>query len=213
MILFEKFFAIYALLELGIFIKWTLSIETILTILIIPLLLRLFLGISKVIELIALYALFIVLWHLHPYEIHEPQQILSLLFLYLILDKSSSSTQTKTWLKHFVLAFLCLYYFMAGLKKLPDPDWIQGSAIQRLWDWGALNQFDLYSPIVSQLVPVFKFATWFTLAFELLFPFFFYTRLRRYLLLVGALFHLGVSLVFNVGTFGLVMMLWYLLAI
>ena len=169
------------------------------------------LGVGKLSKLgqIVLLLLQISLHNANPLIIHEPQQIANFFLLVSILWPSSKNDDACVVMHRLMLAFLCCYYIFAGLKKLPDPLWIQGEALRILMQWPPLARDNFLNEFLLRHPAFLKFATWFTLIFELGFSFVVWTRWRLFLIPVGILFHLLIGLTFQVGTFGWIMMAWY----
>ncbi len=104
---------------------------------------------------------------------------------------------------------VCIMYFFTGLMKL-SPDYLHGEAI-----YWVLNDIGICRwPYARVPVPllVCRLLTWTTLVFEIGFSLFVCIRpLRKYVLLVGVLFHLGIFVVMEIGWFSQVVLCWYVL--
>jgi hypothetical protein len=155
--------------------------------------------------------------HANPLIIHEPQQILSLFIisaLFFPLDDYTRNTKKPSYAKTFLVALLGTYYFFAGAKKLLDPLWLNGEALQYILTYpGFIQQV---FPIITQNNTLLTFATYATILFELTFIFAIYQKSRlikiTYILL-GIVFHISIALFLDVGNFTLVMFCWYILLI
>jgi hypothetical protein len=101
-------------------------------------------------------------------------------------------------------------YLMAGwMKVTEEPGW---------WDGTILSQ-GLQDPIMggtflgiamAKIPWIPRILDWFTLGFEIGFVFCIGSpRLNPWILLLGLVFHGGVSLVLNVGTLGITVLSWY----
>ena len=93
--------------------------------------------------------------HANPFIIHEPQQIgLLLLWVLLFVPYESHLVLRKTpgfaWLEGtsqryeqivcaVCVGYISADYFFAGVKKLPDPAWIEGHALFDLLHWEPLR--------------------------------------------------------------------------
>ena len=157
-----------------------------------------------------------------PFIIHEPQPILNLLLVVLLLlpidehwalkKNTDFSKPLKT--THLRIIFLSmilyigLYYLFAGLKKLPDMHWLTGKAVGLILSWPFLGLDNIFSDLAKS--PVVSFVlSYATLFFELGFVFFALTRWRRLLIPAGILFHLGILLTMDIDSFFLPMAAWY----
>lgn len=169
------------------------------------------LGLGKLPKIgqIVLLLMQISLHNANPLIIHEPQQIANFFLLVSILWPSSEKDAACVPMNRLMLVFLCCYYIFAGLKKLPDPLWIRGEALQVLIQWQPLARKNLLTEFFLNHLVLLQFATWFTLVFELGFSFIAWTKWRLYLIPVGLVFHLLIAVTFQVGTFGWIMMAWY----
>lgn len=158
----------------------------------------------------------------NPFIIHEPQQLTNLLlFLLFFLPVQSkwalrpgSDFMRPLKAKHLkvillaMLSYLGLYYFFAGLKKLPDPNWLNGEAAGLIANWPFLSRNNLFRDLLR--IPVVNLlATYGTLLFELSFVFIAFTKYRRSLITSGILFHLVMGVTLDVGLFFWAMLAWY----
>jgi hypothetical protein len=120
---------------------------------------------------------------------------------------------------------LVLIYFFTGLAKVTTgypsdaadwwdavrgQDWLNGEAVYWVLNDTAVNRFPYHLVPVPLLIC--RLLSWATLVFELGFPVFVLFRsTRRWLLLAGVAFHLGILLHTDVGSFSLVSLCWYTL--
>jgi hypothetical protein len=112
------------------------------------------------------------------------------------------------WSQRLIQLQICHVYWFSCFAKLRYPGWRQGTAMRDV----------LASPVFSEwpidAVPwVFSAVlTWGTLLFEFGFPLgVFQPRLRRWALLAGVLFHLGIDLTMKIPMFSAVMLASYVL--
>ena len=93
-----------------------------------------------------------------------------------------------------IMLNLCIVYFMAGLYKLQDPFWRNGTAIHYFlnddrYSILAVNKHVSLPPIVMYLI------NYGTIAYELAFPFLVWSgRSRNIVLIIGLIMHLGIYL-------------------
>jgi hypothetical protein len=147
------------------------------------------------------------LHHFNPYIVHEPQQILSVFLLFLVLSHSFRFDPKVIVLS--LRFWLVVYYLLAGGKKLLDPSWRAGTAMGEILGQPMLTQTFIGGVQLSSWLSMLL--TYSALLFELGFPLVFWRSLRRWVLAFGVLFH-WLSLCFlAIGTFPLVMSAWYLL--
>ncbi len=104
---------------------------------------------------------------------------------------------------------LCLIYWGASCWKLNGQSWLDGSAI---FYTTHLVQFQRFTvPYVLDHMWTSRLLTWFTLLFETTFPFLVWIKEFRYpLLLIGAIFHLGMDWVLVIPLFQEVMLCCYI---
>ncbi len=128
----------------------------------------------------------------------------------------SERVEKGDWLNTVSLRFiqiqLCVIYMFSGLEKLKGSSWWEGTAI-----WEALSFYDftlfdfsflLSVPLLSGVLVVF------TVLFEIYFPVLIWVpKLRKVLLILGLLFHLGIGLSLNIYFFSLIMLSAYILFI
>ncbi|MEM6731927.1 MAG: HTTM domain-containing protein [Myxococcota bacterium] len=107
------------------------------------------------------------------------------------------------------LAFLGVYYFFAGVKKLPDVGWLKGTALFDLLHWSPLKKDNVVVDAMRASPRLAMLGNYATLLFEISFPFVLLTQFRRTLALVGILFHGAILLTLDVGHFTPTMLAWY----
>ncbi len=149
----------------------------------------------------------------NPYIIHEPQQLMNLFILFFagFLPVRDEETFDPFIVKTIIVS-LGVYYFVAGVKKLPDPLWRQGLAVGMLVEWEGLSGG--FSNVLRSLLRMEffnKVTTFFTFVFELTFVLVCLSRWRFLWMSFGVLLHLGIAMVMEVGTFSAVMLVWYAL--
>jgi vitamin K-dependent gamma-carboxylase-like protein len=104
---------------------------------------------------------------------------------------------------------VALIYFNAGLWKIFNPYWRDGSAVHYVVQSNVYRRLPHGMPLAfDQLVSVLTYAT---LAWELTFAFLlFFSRTRRIALIAGILIHLGMLSTIEIGPFHVVMLTSYL---
>ncbi len=104
---------------------------------------------------------------------------------------------------------VCIMYFFTGVVKL-GPDYFNGEAIYWVLNDVAITRWP-YALVPVPLL-VCRLLSWATLGFELGFSFLVWIRpVRKYLLIVGLLFHLGILAVIEIGWFSQAALCWYVL--
>jgi hypothetical protein len=104
---------------------------------------------------------------------------------------------------------VCTMYFFTGVVKLA-PDYLNGEAL-----YWVLNDIALCRwPYARVPIPLLlcRMLSWTTLLFEVGFSFLVCIRpVRKYVLMAGLAFHLGIFVVMEIGWFSQVAMCWYVL--
>ncbi len=103
---------------------------------------------------------------------------------------------------------LCLAYFLAGWFKLIDDSWMSGMAVYQTF------QIQEYSTAFLQALPlsICKVLNYSTIVYQLLLPFLIWIRpLKIYLLGFGLLQHLCIAFGMGLFSFGIIMIICYIL--
>lgn len=104
---------------------------------------------------------------------------------------------------------VALTYLNAGLWKLLNPYWRDGTAVKYVVESNLYRRFPYELP--SSFAPLIGLLTYGTLFWELTFaPFLLFRRTRRLALLAGVLIHLGMLFTIEIGPFHYVMLASYL---
>ena len=116
-----------------------------------------------------IYLLHLGFYHANPFIIHEPVQLLSLLLLtspLLDLNRKSFHAKDLFFIRALAL-FFGTYYFTAGLKKLGDPAWLNGSALEDLLHMGWITRENLVVDWLRSSPQVTRMLTYSALFWEL----------------------------------------------
>ena len=146
----------------------------------------------------------------NPLVIHEPQQLVSFLLIGLSITDLRNTAKSTLLISKSIVTFLLIYYFIAGFKKLEDPNWINGNALFFLVQWDGLKTQNFLSSLLISILPiqVWKILTWLTLAFELaLAPIYQFKKGFRSLAVIGIFLHFFSSFLLDIGSFGVLMAL------
>jgi hypothetical protein len=128
-----------------------------------------------------------------------------------------ASPQQSSWLANVALRLMqihmCIVYFIAGVAKLQGSTWWEGTATWLTMNAPLFNEsLDigwLTHPMLGEWFwNFFTFAsTYFTLAFEISFPFLIWNRyLRPWMIFAAILLHVGIGLFMGLGGFGMIML-------
>jgi len=114
------------------------------------------------------------------------------------------------WPQRILQIQLCIVYLAAGLWKFKGEPWRDGTAVGTVLQLGDFERFPIpdfiATPAVSALL------TYFTLCFELAFPFLvWFAPFRRGVLVTGILLHAGLEWMMNVQMFQWVIASYYIL--
>jgi hypothetical protein len=103
---------------------------------------------------------------------------------------------------------ICLAYFLAALFKLNDVDWLDGSAL-----WNTI-QIPEYSNSLLTCLPISLCTglTYLTIIYQLTFPVMvFMSSTKKYVFTFGIIQHLIIALAMGLFSFGIIMMMCYIL--
>ncbi len=91
-----------------------------------------------------------------------------------------------------IMMQLCIAYFETFLNKISNPYWVNGSAMYYVFNTES-HLGTKFNQTIAKSDFVVYCLTYFTLAFELLFPFLIWVKKTRFVFIVcGILFHLGI---------------------
>ncbi len=183
-------------------------------------------GALNIWTLIPLYVLQVYFYHANPLIIHEAQPLANLfLFLFFFLPPNSAPrlvpgrgyvfteerTAELTSLLRIIIAFFGVYYFLVGIKKLPDPLWREGLALQYILDWNGVARDNWLNAWITGHPWIAKVMSYGTLTFEMSFLFLVFTPLRLLCIAAGLALHGGIFLTMDVGSLSLALIVWYAL--
>ncbi len=142
-------------------------------------------------------------------------------FMLLFVNENAVSIKNKYWRSFEItlsnFAFLAMrlqvifLYLVASFYKLKGISWIDGTAFYYV----LYN--DMYAqPIISNAfidnIFAIKAVSWFTLLFQLLFPFLVWLKkTKKIMIFAGVFFHLMIAWVMGIVDFGIIMILMYIL--
>ncbi len=176
---------------------------------------------------VPLYLLHLTFHHANPFIVHgEPDQLTNLMLVFVlffpiegvwVLRKTSVlkffeeiDQKYLSIIFKMMLFYLAAYYFFAGIKKLPDPLWRNGEALKNLLSWPLLGKTNGVNEILLQYPFLLKLASFVALIYEIgFFVFVLFSKLRRWLIPFGIIFHILINLMIDVGHFHLAIWMWY----
>ena len=176
--------------------------------------------------LVPLYILQVYFYHANPLIIHEAQPLANLfLFLFFFLPPNSAPRLVSgtgyvftdanraelNSLLRIIIAFFGIYYFIVGMKKLPDPLWREGSALQYILEWNGVARDGWLNAWIAGQPWLARIMSYGTLAFEMSFIFLVFTPLRILCIAAGLALHAGIFLTLDVGSLSLALIVWYAL--
>ncbi len=106
---------------------------------------------------------------------------------------------------------IAIIYFLSGVDKIYSPAWRDGDAIHYM-----LSIDYLMNPHLAGIFPDVAWLNfsiaWCVISFEILFPFLiWYKRTRLWMLAIGTLFHMGISILLSLVDFGMIMIISYII--
>jgi hypothetical protein len=114
------------------------------------------------------------------------------------------------WPQRILQLQLCIVYLVAGVWKAKGDPWLDGSAVGTVLQLGEFQRFPIPDFVMTPLAS--SALTFFTLGFELSFPFLVWVpKLRFPILVLGILLHAGLEWMMNVQLFQWVITSYYLL--
>lgn len=137
-----------------------------------------------------------------------------LLFYFIFIDerkKDSLSTllnNTFFWLSRWQIVIL---YFFAGFYKLYDNNWLNGDALYYIIQIDAFSRPWATHYLEGNII-LLKLFTYGTLIYQLSFPFaIWWKKIKTPFLIVGIIFHLSIAFIAGVFSFGIIMIISYIL--
>lgn len=177
-----------------------------------------FLNISNFFTGILLFLILIIIKLRNIYIMDGGDNLYALLIFFLAFYQPNNNKRKSRKLQRIptdkiVLALkiqLCLVYLFAGLWKIKGGLWVEGTALYYLLNVNDFKVTKLSEIIVSSPF-LYKGMTYFTVFFEMGFPFLIWFRKwRLFLIFLGVFFHIGIFILMRIDNFSLVMILIYL---
>jgi len=121
----------------------------------------------------------------------------------------SISNMFSTYFSIAIMVQVCIIYFFAGLHKLQGEVWREGTALYYI-----LNSQDFsptrFNSYFTKSIILVKISTWFTIIFQLMFPFFlFFRKTKVIIIFIGMLLHFGIFFMMKIDNFSLIMISCY----
>ena len=185
-------------------------------------------GIFKRISAIILFFLLFIFKIRNLYLLDRADNVISVLLPFFVFIDSyslSSFYETKSnFIKakfepylsitshYFIIAVMvqiCIIYFFASIHKLQGKPWCDGTALYYILNSDDFSASSLNSFITKSFFFV-TFLTWFTIAFQFLFPFLvWYEKSKIPILYIGIFFHIGIFFLMRIDNFSLIMIACY----
>lgn len=104
------------------------------------------------------------------------------------------------WALRMLQVQVAYVYWITSLCKINEAKWVDGTALYYVVRYEDLARFSL--PYLFHNMWTSKALTWFSLAFETLFPYLIWIKECRYFMILwGTLFHIGIDLTVNIPLF------------
>tara|TARA_B110000046_G_C12957156_1_gene382835 strand:+ start:29 stop:934 length:906 start_codon:yes stop_codon:yes gene_type:complete len=153
------------------------------------------------------------------------EALISILLFYLIFIQQASGKQVKNGAPQFsvlqnvlnntfywvVIIQICVLYFFSALYKLIDPYWVNGEALMHISKVDTFSSSAMYvlfadHPLLSMI------GTYAVLLYQGVFPILvWFKRIKIPFLMIGVIFHLSIAFGMGIFTFGVIMILTYVL--
>lgn len=106
-----------------------------------------------------------------------------------------------------MLVQVCLVYFLSGLAKLGDHNWLSGKAVFLI---SQVNHFSMYAFPVKAPEFLFVILNYGVLIYQVTFPLFIWLKpVKKQMILIGILMHLYIAFVMGLTGFGVIMIISY----
>jgi hypothetical protein len=153
------------------------------------------------------------------------EALISILLFYLIFIQQTSSKQLKKGAPQFsalqnvlnntfywvVIIQICVLYFFSTLYKLMDPYWMNGEALMHVSKVDAFSSSAMHA-LFAENPALSMIGTYVVLLYQGLFPILvWFKRIKIPFLVIGVIFHLSIAFGMGIFTFGVIMILTYLL--
>ncbi|MEI6834666.1 MAG: HTTM domain-containing protein [bacterium] len=126
--------------------------------------------------------------------------------------KTQVAGSIPAWPQRILQIQLCIVYLVAAILKLKGDMWRDGTAVGMVLQLGEFERFPIPDFVMTSAGSAF--ATYFTVGFELLFPFLiWFDPLRRFLMILGLLLHGGLEWTMNIQMFQWIITSYYILFI
>ncbi|MBF8304911.1 MAG: Vitamin K-dependent gamma-carboxylase [Acidobacteria bacterium] len=123
-------------------------------------------------------------------------------------SRAENPPPVRSWHLLLLQGQLALVYFSTFFLKIGTASWKSGTALGNAWQLPFYAR--TWSASLADIPGFSEIGTWATLAFELAFPIFIWSRrLRPWLLAIGLGLHLGIELTLRAGPFSAAMLAGY----
>ena len=108
-----------------------------------------------------------------------------------------------------IMLQVCIIYLFAGLHKLQGEVWTNGTALYYILNSEDFSAYAI-NEYITRLPIIVYFLTWFTIVFQLSFPFLVWLpKTRKALLILGILLHIGIFVMMRIDNFSFIMLVCY----
>lgn len=169
------------------------------------------------------WLVWVSLWNRNPLLMDGDDAVLKIMCFYLLLSpcgncwsvdayRHKMPQQAAVWPLRLMQFQIALIYFVSGWVKFYSPEWQEGTVMQYVLVHPHYSRWDAWAVIDQPMTQaILAGLAWFIRWWEELFSVFLlnaYTR--KYSLIIGVLFHLGLLLTMNLRWFVLIMLALYL---
>ena len=183
------------------------------------------LGLFTRFSLIAAYILHLSFIHRNPSVMFGMDMISTFFLFYLCFARSNAyysldqklfknvpiKSTTISFLAHRLMQLqICVIYAFAGMEKLKGTRWWDGSAMWDVMSIGTMQRWDM--SFLSHIPFLLSLGGYIVILWEIYFSFLVWQpKLKKYVLGMGVLMHIGIWLFMNLPGFGFMMMSLYIL--
>jgi len=170
------------------------------------------LGFYVRITLILSVLLLLILHKINPLPMGGGDSFLYNIGFLLMITPGLTGSTMPVWPERLLLWQLIVLYSSSAWQKLLGTAWIDGTAIGISLQHPHFARWELPVPFLESVSPLLSYGTiaWEFLWLLLLIPAWkYHAKVKMFLLITGIVFHLGILIFFEVGSFSFAMMVGY----